>query len=941
MDYASFLKKKTEIDYDCGFDVPLSEIHARLSLGQWGYQASIVKWAVRKGRAALFEDCGLGKTIQQVEWLNIICRHERIKGIIVCPLSVAEQTINEAKLIDVEIVYAACLTECINPTGIYITNYERLDHFDGHDFGAVVLDESSILKGQNGKTKARIFKMFKETPFRLSCTATPSPNDIAEMSNQVEYLGIMSSAEMLSKFFVNDSANGSGWRLKGHAKSDFYRWMATWCVFIRRPSDIGFSDEGFELPPLNIQAVFTDSVYIPDGELFPADKVKGLTGRIDERKKSIQNKVDTLVSLIKTNIDKQCEYGINLQHEQTRESGIQSEVLSGKCGCRQEAEERMVSEKQGIIRQGEKKQLSKGISQGTSGKIYQDKRAERSTEYSTKQEIQRRFVIKRKGTGKSIGMAENESGEKKGSTSIEIQNNTARLQFTLTETRVQMCYMRNDRRIESKDFPFCRPLPRVWESSRSSLHQLQSCAREVQGQYRTTEKCHTILRDQWIVWCGLNDEQKEVKKALDKMSISNVSVSGDTPIEKKLEYFREWKSNESDILISKVKVAGFGLNLQNAHNMAFIGMGDSFEMYYQAIRREYRFGQKKPVNVYLVLTNAEQSILANVMRKERDNAEMIDAVVREMADFTKDEIQTGTVKYSDTMELQTVKGDKFTALLGDSCETIKTLKDESVDLSIFSPPFFSLYTYSPSMRDMGNSLNDDEFWTHFKFLIPELFRVIKTGRICAVHCMQVPALLGKDGYIGIKDFRGDIIENFSACGFVYHGEFVLPKNPQAQSIRTHAKGLTFTQFEKDCSWSRPALLDYMLIFRKPGEPETIIKNGDFEGSEVTRNEWKDIASGILRSVRETYTLNTIKHDGDERHVCPLQLDAIDIITRLYSNKGETVYSPFGGVGSEGYQAILNDRYAILGELKPEYFSQLVDNLKRAEHELSLKNNELF
>jgi DNA modification methylase len=176
---------------------------------------------------------------------------------------------------------------------------------------------------------------------------------------------------------------------------------------------------------------------------------------------------------------------------------------------------------------------------------------------------------------------------------------------------------------------------------------------------------------------------------------------------------------------------------------------------------------------------------------------------------------------------------------------------------------------------------------------------------------------------------------------VYHGEFVLPKNPQAQSIRTHAKGLTFTQFEKDCSWSRPALLDYMLIFRKPGEPANIIKNGDFEGSEVTRNEWIDIASGILRSVRETYTLNTIKHDGDERHVCPLQLDAIDIITRLYSNKGETVYSPFGGVGSEGYQAILNDRYAILGELKPEYFGQLVDNLKRAEHELSVKKNELF
>jgi len=745
MNYKDFLKKKTEIDYDCGFNYPLESIHSRLSGGQWGYQASIVKWAVRKGRAALFEDCGLGKTIQQVEWLRIICETKQIKGIIACPLSVAEQTINEAKLIDVDIKYAYDKSECVNPSGLYITNYERLDHFEGHDFGAVVLDESSILKGENGKTKARIFKMFKDTPFRLSCTATPSPNDIAEMSNQVEYLGIMSSSEMLSKFFVNDSAKGSGWRLKGHAKSDFYRWMATWCVFIRKPSDIGFSDEGFELPPLNIQAVFTDSVYIPDGELFPSDRVKGLTGRIDERKKSIEGKVETLAPIV--NADP----------------------------------------------------------------------------------------------------------------------------------------------------------------------------------------------DQWMIWTGLNDEAVSARRMIE----NSVNVKGDDSIEHKISAMKSFLSGETKVMISKVKIFGYGMNCQNAHNMAFIGMGDSFEMYYQAIRREYRFGQKKQVNVYLVLTNAEQSILANVMRKEQENAEMIDAVVHEMADFTKDEIQTGTVKYSDTMELKTVKGNKFTALLGDSCETIKTLDEESVDLSIFSPPFFSLYTYSPSMRDMGNSLNDDEFWTHFKFLIPELYRVIKTGRICAVHCMQVPALLGKDGYIGIKDFRGDIIENFSACGFVYHGEFVLPKNPQAQSIRTHAKGLTFTQFEKDCSWSRPALLDYMLIFRKPGEPETIIKNGDFDGSEVTRNEWIDIASGILRSVRETYTLNTIKHDGDERHVCPLQLDAIDIITRLYSNKGETVYSPFGGVGSEGYQAILNDRYAILGELKPEYFWQLVDNLKRAEHELSVKKNELF
>jgi DNA modification methylase len=745
LDYSEFLHKKTEIDYDCGFDVPIESIQHMLRDGKWGYEAAIVKWAIRKGRAALFEDCGLGKSKQQIEWLRIICQTKHAKGLIVCPLSIADQTIGEASDIDVTIKYVTDFSECSSIEGLYITNYERLDHFIDHDFGAVVLDESSILKSENGKTKTRIFHMFDKVPYRLSCTATPSPNDISEMSNQVEYLGIMSASEMLSKFFVNDSAKGNGWRLKGHAKGDFYRWMATWCVFIRHPSDIGFSDEGFELPPLNIQALYTDVDFIPEGELFPSDKLHGLVGRMDERKKTIESRVSAIAPII-------------------------------------------------------------------------------------------------------------------------------------------------------NDSP-----------------------------------------DQWIVWTGLNDEANLIAKTID----GAVNVKGDDSIDFKIKSMTDFKNNKIKVLDTKGKIAGFGLNFQNAHNMAFVGIGDSFEMYYQLIRREYRFGQKYHVNVIIVLSNAEQGILANVLRKEKENAELIDGVVREMSDFTKDEIQTGTVRYEDKMETKIVKGEHYTAMEGDSCETIKTLATESVDLSIFSPPFFSLYTYSPSMRDMGNSKDDAEFWTHFKFLIPELFRVIKTGRICAVHCMQVPALLNKDGYIGVKDFRGDIIDNFSDCGFIYHGEFVIPKNPQAQSIRTHSKGLTFTQFEKDSSWSRPALLDYVLVFRKPGDPDVVVKNGDFDGSDVTRDEWIDIASGILSHVRETYTLNTIKYDGDERHVCPLALDVIDIITRLYSNKGEIVYSPFGGIGSEGYQSILNGRYAIEGELKPEYFGQMVDNLNRAEQELKIKDNELF
>jgi DNA modification methylase len=242
---------------------------------------------------------------------------------------------------------------------------------------------------------------------------------------------------------------------------------------------------------------------------------------------------------------------------------------------------------------------------------------------------------------------------------------------------------------------------------------------------------------------------------------------------------------------------------------------------------------------------------------------------------------------------------------------------------IFSPPFASLFTFSSSERDLGNCKDRQDFFEHFAFLITELHRTIKPGRLIAVHCMNLPTKLIKDGYIGITDFRGDIIRAFQKDGMIYHSEVCIQKNPQVAAIRTHAKGLMFKQMHKDSSWSRMGLADYICVFKKKGENEKEII------SDLTNDEWIKYAHPIWTDIRETNTLNSIKAEKDEKHMSPLQLDVIERCIRLWSNKDELVASPFGGIGSEGYMAIKLNRKALLCELKKEYFETQQINLQKA------------
>lgn len=300
------------------------------------------------------------------------------------------------------------------------------------------------------------------------------------------------------------------------------------------------------------------------------------------------------------------------------------------------------------------------------------------------------------------------------------------------------------------------------------------------------------------------------------------------------------------------------------------------------------------------------------------------------------------------------RGKNWHLMLGDSCERLAELADNSVDLSVCSPPFDSLFTYSPTPRDLGNSATRGQFLDHYRFIVDHQLRVTKPGRIAAIHVQQLTTTKSTHGHVGMSDFRGDVIRLFQDVGWIFHGEATIWKDPQAQSIRTKAFSLAFQTKNRDSASIRPALADYLLLFRKPGDNAVKIAN-EPETGEVTNNDWIEWASPIWfdhsdgsdvggehygpvwTSIKETETLNARlgREDADERHIAPLQLEFIRRVVLMYSNPGELVLSPFGGIGSEPYVAVKHGRRAVSCELKPSYWASAVKVMQDLEAEMSL------
>jgi superfamily II DNA or RNA helicase len=421
--YADFLAAKTKRQAPRGRDITESDVHPMLH----DWQKELVVWSVGRGRAALWADTGLGKTVMQIEWARLSSE----TSLIVAPLAVCAQTVREAAKLGVTAHYVRSGEDVAGP-GVWVTNYEMVPAFDPSLFGAVVLDEASILKQSTGKTRTMLIRHFEDVPHRLACTATPAPNDSEELTNQAEFLGVMPRVEMLSAYFVHDS--DKGWRVKGHARGPMFRWMASWAVALRRPSDMGYPDDEYELPPLRIESHLLDVDVQPEGQLFATD-IGGVGGRAQVRRATLDARVARAVELVTAEPD-----------------------------------------------------------------------------------------------------------------------------------------------------------------------------------------------EPWLLWCGLNDEAQALARALP----GSVNIHGAWSPEEKAGALLDFADGKIRTLITKPSIAAFGLNWQHCARMIFVGLSDSYETYYQSIRRCYRYGQRREVVAHVVLSNLEGQIAVNVRRKESEAAEITASLVNEM-----------------------------------------------------------------------------------------------------------------------------------------------------------------------------------------------------------------------------------------------------------------------------------------------------------------------
>lgn len=719
--YSEFLATKALSDTPTG----LAHVPALSSL-LFDYQDAITSWALRRGRAAVFAECGLGKTPMQLEWARAVAEHTKGAVLILAPLAVAEQTEREARKFGIDVRY---LRKDDGYQGVIVANYEMLPHFDPRRFSGIVLDESSILKAYDGATRTAITEAFADTPYRLACTATPAPNDFMELGNHAEFLGVLTRAEMLATFFVHDGGETQNWRLKGHARDAFWKWLASWSVMLRHPSDLGFNGDGFTLPPMTVTQHRVETT-ATDGSLFAMD-AQTLHERIAARRTSV------------------------------------------------------------------------------------DERSDR-------------------------------------------------------------------------------------------------CAAIVNAE-----------REPWVVWCHLNSEADALKKRIPDA----VEVRGSDDHDTKRDTLMAFAEGRIRVLITKPSIAGFGMNWQHCARMAFVGVSDSWEQYYQAVRRCWRFGQTRDVHVHVIAADTEGAVVANLQRKDAQADEMARELVTHMADLSRVEL-TGTTRQRDDYVTDVATGDRFTLYRGDCVEQLAHIANDSVGFSVHSPPFASLYTYSASDRDMGNCRTHAEFFDHYRYAIAEMFRVTMPGRLASVHCMNLPTSKVRDGVIGLRDFRGEIIRAYEDAGWIYHSEVCIWKDPVTAMQRTKALGLLYKQIKKDSAMSRQGIPDYLVTFRKPGDnPEPVTKTPETFPVQL----WQQYASPVWMDVNPSDTLQyrSAREHDDERHICPLQLDVIRRAVRLWSNPDDVVLSPFAGIGSEGVVAIEEGRRFVGVELKGSYYQQAARNLASA------------
>lgn len=897
--YEDFVKNKLRKAQPSGFTptLPMNE-----KLFDW--QKTIVAHAVKLGRCALFEDCGLGKAVQQMEWARQVCAKTGGKVLILAPIGVTNQTQEvEAPKFGYEVTRCKFGTDVKD--GINITNYERLHLFDDIEFDGVVLDESSILKSFDGKTRKRLTERFASTPYRLCCTATPAPNDFTELGQHADFLGVCSPAQMLATYFINDTYDTGTWRVKGHAEESFWKWVSSWAVCLSKPSDIGFKDDGFDLPELSIEPIWVDVDEIAEvrseGELFRVANTSATTIN-KEMRLSLQERCEVVKSIMCGNLNTQSPEGKNISAIQPKESGENHKA---------ENQKKTALTCKDIITETK----PDGTEEAGMNKTESTLKKGRSTP-----------PMRRTGTKSS-------NEQKNGHQSEEIKKVKESEHTESQSVNLTQCSESKNTNVKSVDLQisqnqnFSQSLTTATKQALSEDYCAETATVESDTLRTPQDSCELrryTSNEQWAVWVNLNDEQDCLESILDKDE--TVSIRGASSEAAKINGERRWRTGVKKTLVTKGSIFGYGMNFQHCHNL-IVFPTYSHEDFYQIVRRFYRFGQKEMVKCFLILPRTAHAVL-NALNRKKDQHELMQKMMR----YTREAIGVEKVKdIKMNTKIETRTEGNWTMHLGDCVRVAKTFKDESIGFSVFSPPFADLFTYSEDVQDMGNCSSMDDFMVQFGYLIDELHRVMMPGREIAVHCCDLLATKWKDGAIEFKNFSDVIYQAFHKRGFLFHSRVCIWKSPVTEMQRTKAHGLLYKTLQKDSSNSRVGSADYLLVFRKRGEnPVPIVHTPD----DLPLDLWQEIASPVWMTVDQGNVLNgrNCKEQKDERHICPLQIDVINRALILWSMKDDLVFSPFAGIGSEGYCAVKMGRKFVGSELKQSYFEQACVNLNAAMEE---------
>lgn len=795
MNYQEFLNSKIISIPECGIEVETEELHPSAK----PHQIDTIKWALRLGRALGGLRFGLGKTHIQLEIARIITQKTGGKFLIICPLGNRHVfTDEDGKRLGIHVQPARSDEEIsLSPHNIFITNYERVrdGHISPDHFVGVTLDEGSVLRSYDSKTYELFNKLFADTEFRYVFTATPDPNSYVELLNYGQFLGIMDTEQAITRWFKRDTTNFDNLTLHAHSEDEFWNWVASWALFLNKPSDLGYSDEGYDLPPLNIHY-----------------------------------------------------HCISADHKASWDKPDETGQIS-------------------LLR------ISKG--------------------------------------GLSSAAAEKRN-------SI-------------------------DRRIN-----------------------------------KAVEIVQSHPGRHWLIWHHLENERKELQKKFPQAT----AVWGSQTPEEKEERLMAFSNGEIEILMTKPEIAGLGCNFQHhCRANVFVGITYKFEEFIQAIHRTYRFGQTGAVEVHVIYLDSEAEILNALKRKwakYEEKQSKMSAIIRERG-LSTSAIQQ-SVNRKMLVDRQEVRGEDWIAVNNDCVLELKSVPDNSVGLIHTSLPFSTTFEYSANFADFGHNVSHDAFFAQMDFLIPELYRVLKPGRIAAIHVKElvVPGHKSESGLMHIFRFPDKTAEAFEKHGFLYQGRVTITTDVVHENNKTYRLG--YTEMTRDGSKMGVGLPEYILLFRKlPSDlsdaraDEPVTKELDREGRNggYSLPRWQIDAHGHWRSsgdrlvyawenpvydfnehvthleqlarersivsamaeeigscldmvwtdVQYTNTLNTFQsRRRAENHVCPLPLDIVRRCIERWSNPGDLVLDPFGGLMTVPYVALEYGRRGMGIELNPVYFA---------------------